>query len=181
MIKIKLSRHHSHLFSYTPPLILSMENNIQPIRRSEQLAPLSREHHDGLLFAWKLRQGLAKGTPVETLSNYCVWYWKNHIKQHFHQEEDILLAYIPGDNPIAKQLKEEHDNIRELILSISHKPDTITIGMLGDFISRHIRFEERTLFNYLEQNLSPEQLNEIRAKLEKEPVSSTEWREVFWA
>src|SRR5688572_14989203 len=91
MIKIKFSRYHSHLFWSTPALILSMENSIQPIKRSEQLAPLSREHHDGLLFAWKLRQGLAKAIPVETLSSYCIWYWKNHIKQHFHHEEDIIL------------------------------------------------------------------------------------------
>ena len=110
-----------------------MENNIQPIKRSPQLAPLSREHHDGLLFAWKLRQGLAKQTAVETLRSYCVWYFNQHMKPHFHQEEDILLKYIPAGNSMAVQLKEEHDNIRELVLSISHKPDTITIGMLADF------------------------------------------------
>src|SRR5687767_12424649 len=147
-----------------------MENNTRPIKRSTQLASLSREHHEGLLFAWKLRQGLCKATPVETLKNYCVWYWKHHINQHFHQEEDILLKYIAPGNPMAKQLKEEHDNIRELILLISHRPDTITIGMLADFVSRHIRFEERTLFNYLEQNLSEKQLDEIRSQLESEPV-----------
>ena len=158
-----------------------MENNIQPIKRSPQLAPLSREHHDGLLFAWKLRQGLANATEVETMRSYSLWYFNHHMKQHFHQEEDILLKYIPPDNPMAVQLKEEHDNIRELILSISHKPDTITIGMLADFITRHIRFEERVLFNYLEANLSAEQLDDIRIKLEAEPGCSNEWQDVFWA
>ena len=157
-----------------------MENNIQPIKRSPELAPLSREHHDGLLFAWKLRRGLANATPVETLRNYCVWYFKNQIKQHFHQEEDVLLKYIPADHAMAIQLKSEHDNIRELILSISQKPDTITIGMLADFITRHIRFEERIFFNYLEQNLSAVQLNDISSQLEDEPVCSKEWGDVFW-
>jgi hypothetical protein len=37
----------------------------------------------------------------------------------------------------------------------------MTIGMLADFISRHIRFEERTFFNYLEQNLTVRQLDDI--------------------
>ena len=157
-----------------------MENNIQPIKRSPQLAPLSREHHDGLLFAWKLRQGLANATAVETMRSYCLWYFKHHMKQHFHQEEDILLKYISRDNPMAVQLKQEHDNIRELILSINNKPDTITIGMLADFITRHIRFEERILFNYLEANLPTEQLDDIRIKLEAEPGCSKEWEEVFW-
>lgn len=157
-----------------------MENNTQPIKRSAQLVPLSREHHDGLLFAWKLRQGLANGTGLETLKSYCTWYWNNHIKQHFHHEEDILLKYIPSDNALARQLKEEHDNIRELILSINDKPDAITIGMLADFIPRHIRFEERALFSYLEQNLTAGQLDDIFSQLEIDPIASIEWNEVFW-
>ena len=132
-----------------------MEENIQPIKRSDQLAPLSREHHDGLLFAWKLRQGLANGTEIRVLRNYCNWYSKNHIRQHFEQEENVLLQYIPGTDTMAKQLKEEHNNIRELMLSIDQQPDPGTISMLADFITRHIRFEERVLFNRLEQTLTP--------------------------
>ena len=38
---------------------------IKPLKRSKELAPLSREHHDGLLFAWKIKQGLANGTPIK--------------------------------------------------------------------------------------------------------------------
>ncbi|HKH60910.1 MAG TPA: hypothetical protein VKA49_08770 [Flavitalea sp.] len=81
---------------------------------------------------------------------------------------------------MARQLKEEHDNIRELILSIDHKPDAITTGMLADFITRHIRFEERTLFNYLEQNLTAGQLDDILFQLEIESIASIEWNEEFW-
>ena len=157
-----------------------MEHNPQPIKRSAQLTPLSRAHHDGLLFAWKLRQGLANGTGLETLKKYCCWYWNNHIKQHFHQEEGILLKYIPSAHAMATQLKEEHDNIRELILSIDRKPDAITIGILADFITRHIRFEERALFNYLEQNLRPGQLDDIFFQLEIESIASIDWNEEFW-
>ena len=156
-----------------------MKENIQPIKRSPQLTPLSREHHDALLFAWKLKQGLANGTSLQTLQQYCHWYWKTHTKKHFHHEEDVLLKYIPSDHALAKQLKEEHNDIRELILSIDRKPDTITIAMLAEFVSRHIRFEERTFFKYLEENLSPAQLDQIYSKLDKEPIPSTEWKEVF--
>ena len=157
-----------------------MENNIQPIKRSEQLAPLSREHHDGLLFAWKLRQGLNNNTAIETLRSFCHWYWKQHIKNHFHEEEDILLTFLPTDNKLATQLREEHDNIRELILSIDHKPDTITIGLLADFITRHIRFEERILFDYLEKNLSQTQLDQIHSQLDNAPNNPNEWKDEFW-
>jgi hemerythrin-like domain-containing protein len=157
-----------------------MDTKIRPIKRSKQLSPLSREHHDGLLFAWKLRQGLNNHTPLETLKNFSNWYWKQHISPHFKQEEDILLRFISPDDKMAIQLKDEHDNIRELILSIDHTPDTITIGILADFIDRHIRFEERILFTYLEKTLSQEQLDAICLKLEDQPIYSNEWKDAFW-
>lgn len=157
-----------------------METNIQPIKRSEQLSPLSREHHDGLLFVWKLRQGLANGTDTQTLRDYCNWYGKNHITHHFEQEENILLQYIATDHPLATQLKGEHNDIRELLLLIDHKPEAGTISMLADFISRHIRFEEGTLFTHLEQNLTAAQLDEIWSRLQAAPIISSEWTEPFW-
>ncbi len=157
-----------------------MENNIKPIKRSHQLAPLSREHHDGLLFSWKLRQGLDNGVQLDTLRKFCHWYWKEHIRKHFRDEEEVLLKYLPADSAISKQLLEEHNNIRELILSIDHKPDTITIDMLADFLTRHIRFEERVVFKHLEENLSEAQLDEILSLLTTESPESSEWTEAFW-
>ena len=97
-----------------------------------------------------------------------------------HEEEDILLTFLPTDNKLATQLREEHDNIRELILSIDHKPDTITIGLLADFITRHIRFEERILFDYLEKNLSQTQLDQIHSQLDNAPNNPDEWKDEFW-
>ena len=157
-----------------------MESKIIPIRRSKQLAPLSREHHDGLLFVWKLREGLRNNTAIETLGNFCTWYWKQHIKLHFHQEENILLQYMVSDHTMVLQLKREHNDIRELFLSINHNPDIITIGMLADFIDRHIRFEERILFKHLEKTHSQEQLDVIFKQLDVQPICSSNWEDVFW-
>ncbi|MEO5946621.1 MAG: hypothetical protein ABIP79_07360, partial [Chitinophagaceae bacterium] len=60
-----------------------MKPETKPIKRSKQLTPLSREHHDGLLFAWKIRQGLENETPLEQLRKYTMWFWQQHIKPHF--------------------------------------------------------------------------------------------------
>ena len=157
-----------------------MESIIKPLRRSKQLAPLSREHHDGLLFVWKVRQGLHNNTAIEILSHFCIWYWNQHIKSHFQQEENILLQYINPDHKLVIQLKREHNDIRELILSIDHNPDRVTIGILADFIDRHIRFEERILFKHLEKTLSQEQLDAIFQQLENEPIFSGSWEDAFW-
>ena len=158
-----------------------MDTAAKPIKRSKQLAPLSREHHDGLLFAWKIRQGIANHTPLEDLRGYTMWFWRHHVKPHFFQEEKILLPHIPEDHPLRHRLIEEHEHIRELILGLDDEADKRTLHILCDLLDKHIRFEERELFVYLEKNLEPGKLNEIFELLEKHPVHcESEWKNEFW-
>jgi hemerythrin-like domain-containing protein len=152
----------------------------QPIKRSPQLAPLSREHHEALLFIWKIRQGLKNGASIDKLRAYSLWYWKEHIKAHFFQEEKILLPYMPAGHPMAEQLKKEHEQIRELVLTLDKEADEQTLTILCDLVEKHIRFEERQLFVYLETILTQEQLDTIHKELEEHPVSCNTWEDVFW-
>lgn len=153
---------------------------IKPLKRSKELAPLSREHHDGLLFAWKIKQGLANGTSIETLCNYTRWFWTNHIKAHFKDEEKVLVKFLPADNPLVLQMFDEHSQIRDLIISIDKEPDPGSLQSLADFVNNHIRFEERKLFAYAEETLTPEQLNEIYNELPNDTLCKTEWKDEFW-
>lgn len=156
-------------------------NEIKPIKRSVQLQPLSREHHDGLLFAWKLKQGIENRVPTDTLKRFTSWYWGHHIKPHFFQEERVLLKYMPATHPLAVQMKKDHDYIRELVLAIDREPERDDFSRLATLVDRHIRFEERELFKHLEETLAPAQLEEIFNLLEKYPVScEEEWKEEFW-
>ena len=145
------------------------------------MQPLSREHHDGLLFAWKIKQGLENRTNLEKLKEYTSWYWRHHIKPHFFQEEKVLVPFMPAGHPMAVQLKKEHDYIRELILNIDHEPDRHDFIRLANLVETHIRFEERELFQYLEQHLSEQELTDIYEGLEQHPVScNEEWKDEFW-
>ncbi len=160
--------------------LYGMSNETKPIKRSSQLAPLSREHHDGLLFAWKIKQGIDNKTALDTLRQYSLWYWRHHIKPHFFQEEKILIPYMPAGHPMAERLKEEHDHIRELILGLDDEADKRTLVILCDLVTQNIRIEERELFNYLEELLPPEKLDDIFLQLEKHPVSEEVWEDEFW-
>lgn len=158
-----------------------MADELKPIKRSVQLAPLSREHHEGLLFAWKIKQGIEKKASLDVMQKYALWYWKHHIKPHFYQEEKILLSYISASHPLAVKMLEDHDHIRELILGLDDVADKRNLVILTDLLNHHIRFEERELFAYLEKELKPEQLDAIFKQLEKNPVHfEEEWKEEFW-
>lgn len=154
--------------------------NIKPIKRSEELAPLSREHHDGLLFSWKIKQGLDNGTPLETLCNYTRWFWVNHMKPHFKDEENVLAQYLPAEHPYIRQMFEEHARIRDLVIRLDQNPDTDSLSILAEILHHHIRFEERELFEYAEEVLTPDQRKQLHASLPREHHCETEWQDEFW-
>jgi hemerythrin-like domain-containing protein len=156
-----------------------MEVN-QPIKRSKELSPLSREHHDGLQFVWKLREGLKNNIAPARLKDFTIFYWQQHIKPHFYQEEKVLSKFIPTGNLLVKQMQEEHALIRELILSLGDDASIETFTSLADVIYKHIRFEERQLFEWVEANLKKEQLLEIYNELEEHPLCGSGWSDEFW-
>jgi len=157
-----------------------MTMETKPIKRSKELAPLSREHHDGLMYVWKIREGIKNGTSVDKLFNYTKWFWLQHIKPHFYQEEKILLPYLPPNHAFTVRLQREHENIREFILNLDTEADKTTFLQLCDLLNDHIRFEERQLFLYLEQTVSADDLKKIFEQLEEHPVCATGWDDEFW-
>lgn len=152
-------------------------SGIKPIKRSEQLAPLSRDHHDGLLFAWKIRQGLKNNTTPEAIMSYVHWYWNNHLQLHFSQEEHLLLTHLSESDEMAQRLKSEHQRVRELV---SGSASVSLLSELADKVTDHIRFEERQLFPYIEQTISTDKLNSIHKQLDQQPHCPEKWENEFW-
>lgn len=149
----------------------------KPIKRSQQLAPLSRDHHDALVFLLRIKQGLKNATATTAISDYINWFWTNNLKNHFEQEENLLLPYLPANDKLARQLAEEHQAIRSLI---SRKLSENEIVRLTELLNSHIRFEERQLFPHIEQNVSAGELNEIFKQLDHPTQCQTNWSNKFW-
>jgi hemerythrin-like domain-containing protein len=157
-----------------------MSKEIKPIKRSKQLTPLSKDHHDGLLFAWKIRQGLKNGADIKLIAEYVQWFWKNHLEEHFREEEQILTPHIPADNELLKQMFDEHENIEAMIHINENIPDGIMLADLAQAIDDHIRFEERVLFPYAEKIIPEQELNLIYEQLPKEKAEREKWEREFW-
>jgi hemerythrin-like domain-containing protein len=157
-----------------------MSKEIKPIKRSKQLTPLSKDHHDGLLFAWKIRQGLKNGADIKLIAEYVQWFWKNHLEEHFREEEQILAPHIPADNELLKQMFDEHENIEAMIHINENIPDGIMLADLAQAIDDHIRFEERVLFPYAEKIILEQELNLIYEQLPKEKAECEKWEREFW-
>jgi hemerythrin-like domain-containing protein len=143
------------------------------MKRSSALAPLSRDHHHALVVAARLR----RVTPLtaEPARDAFLAYWRQEGREHFREEEEILLpAYGQHANPhhplIARVLCE-HVAIRALAAVISEpSPPIAMLQELGVALSDHVRLEERSLFPLIEQTVPAAQLERLAAQLSRAHV-----------
>ena len=136
-------------------------------KRHPSLIPLSREHHRGLLLAFRLTVGLPKNrkpddSPQEQAAD-TVRFFRQSLVPHFAAEEDILFPAVCRIQPQAEglltQLKHEHADIRQLVDKIEQQASEdgslgTLLSSLGSILERHIRSEERQLFPLYEAHVS---------------------------
>jgi len=114
----------------------------------------------------RVHQGLERGVAHEILADYLLGFWKDHLEDHFEQEEKILVPALPASpetEALVSRLREDHDEVRGLLDRL--KEDTSPKGELLEEIStkikNHIRFEERELFPYAERSIEPTALEKV--------------------
>jgi len=156
-----------------------MEKPNQPIKRSAELAPLSRDHHEGLLLGWKLRQGIKRGAAAERMAPFVKWFWQLHLVPHFSKEEKYLPPVLPNSHPLMQQMLAEHKTIQQMVENISENATYNDFEALAETVNQHIRFEERVLFNEVEKQATPEQLQQLAQQLTDDKVDEV-WEDVFW-
>lgn len=149
----------------------------KPIKRHIALQPLSRQHHFGLLFSWKLRKGFSKNISIERLSEYAKWFFEIEIKPHFLAEETYVFPILPTDNELVIRALKEH-RIIEQLFNDTENPK-IALNALEEQLEAHIRFEERILFNEIQQIASTAQLDKI-AEIHEISHIHPEYHDQFW-
>lgn len=153
--------------------------NSKPIKRSDEIVKLSRDHHISLLFCWKIRNGIKKNAEVSRMKNYVSYFLTDHMRPHFQEEEDFLFAPIK-DEKVQRALNE-HVVILNLTGKIlnSDEPEKDDLLNLANLVDTHVRYEERILFPHLESILSAEQLAEIGRQL-SDHLSKDIFEDKFW-
>lgn len=158
-----------------------MENHT-PQKRHQAIVSFSKDHHFGLLLVWKIRQGLNKAVNPERISNYVTFFFKEDLENHFKEEEQLLFCKLPVGNKLRKQAEADHLAIYKLVAAIEKKKDDeILLNQLADELEKHIRFEERELFNHLQDNIKADDLEAIANRLPNSgKVIDEKWKDVFW-
>lgn len=135
------------------------------MKRHLQLQSLSRQHHNGLLIALLLSKGIKKKADRLEMASFIAHNWETELKQHFHQEEVVLLPVLIRKNfdaALIEKLIAEH----RMLSGLAHDALTGTIELpqiefFASLLTEHIRFEERQFFPAVEKLLSDEEMEDI--------------------
>lgn len=146
-----------------------------PIVRDAALAPLSRDHYQGLVQARRLLRAADEDDVARrrTVAEF-VDAWDREILGHFRDEERLLTDAL--DDEDRWRLLEEHERLTQLAEQVRAMrrrvdPDPSLLRTLGEALQRHIRWEERELFARIQTRLGPsglEALHRATAAIEAE-------------
>ena len=157
---------------------------IKPLKRSAHLTPLSRDHHNGLLLCWKIRQGLKHNIEYNRIVNYIEFCFENELKEHFDQEEKLVFSLIKAGDLEIRKAMDQHEQLKTMIMKLlaDTETDKALLTRFADELEQHIRFEERSLFPYIERNADPDTFDhagKIIADLHGDSIPLS-WDDEFW-
>ena len=139
------------------------------MKRSDELAPLSRDHHHGLFAALTLRR--ATGADAAAARAVFLTFWNSEGAHHFRVEEEVLLPAFarrgPADHEAVVRVLVEHVDLRRRAQALAEDdaPPTTALHELGERLKAHIRHEEDVLFPLIERTLPGEELRALGAAI----------------
>ncbi|RLD16801.1 hypothetical protein DRI50_00970 [candidate division KSB1 bacterium] len=156
------------------------------MKRHNSLETLSFEHHDALVIALRIKKGVDRQGDLNTIAEYALSVYNNHLKHHFEQEEHTLLEPLLQNEqsaPHARRMVDEHERFAEIAEFIEKGKGDLhaLLKEFAELLESHVRFEERTLFPLAEKLIPEDQLAEISDYLHKEhkPINK-DWPIEFW-
>lgn len=154
----------------------NMAENVGPISRNESLKNVSRDHHFGLLFCWKLRTGLKYAETVR-IKKYADHFYKEHLQPHFKLEEKYIFPLLGEESSLVQSAVEDHKQLTRLFEEKESSAESLS--RIEKLLEQHIRFEERILFKELQRMIREDELFKALAEhANKSPEDN--WEDKFW-
>ena len=149
------------------------------MKRDPRLIRLSEEHHHGLAFALRLERELPEtdaetgDTKLATLYGDLLRFWARGLLPHFHTETECLIArlvrHVPDDDERVRRLQRDHLGMEALVARMrdaaGDEERREALATFGELLRTHIRWEERVLFESLQEVLSEAELDASGAEI----------------
>lgn len=139
--------------------------------RDKSLIPLSRQHQHALALCVRID----RASPISD-SDLCSWQeeiaqqFEAEIKFHFAAEERVLFPIARSFkdlSALADELQAEHVALRNSFSEAQARKMTAWgLSAFAERLSRHIRKEERQLFERMQELVKPEELAALGVHLD---------------
>lgn len=145
------------------------------MKRDPALVSLSRDHHQALAVALRLRRATHE-TASEARTD-ALRFWGTAGRAHVRVEEDVLLPAFArhGDahHPLVARVLCDHVAIRQRMDSLERDqaPELTSLHELGSILADHVRLEERELFALIEHTLPEGELAAVARALQQASCS----------
>lgn len=94
------------------------------------------------------------------IKKYVDWFYQNHLSHHFEVEEKHIFPILGNENKLIKQALAEHRRLKRLFGFSNEIPKNL--NFIEKELEAHIRFEERVLFNEIQNMATEEQLEKMQ-------------------
>jgi len=142
------------------------------MKRHPALIPLSRDHHNGLVQALRLRRAAADGDASARLVAASEFgeFFRNEERVHLRDEEEelfpLLLRHVPSQPALLREARVQHVQLqgfaRKLEIAVAAGiVDRETLEATGELLDAHIRLEERQLFPLIEELVPDDELRRL--------------------
>jgi hemerythrin-like domain-containing protein len=136
------------------------------MKRHEALEQLSRDHHQALFQAMRLKRAGAENAG-EVLGDFLdFWFSLGYL--HFRAEEEVLLPAYSAYGDVSREevirVLVDHAEIRREAHELGatkEQPAPERLHALGERLDAHVRHEERVLFPLIEQALPEDELAKV--------------------
>ena len=145
------------------------------MQRDPSLIPLSHQHQHGLALAVLIERGLKADSSPQKATELCgklADMFELELVHHFEVEEQVLFPAVRdslASDAIVDQLIAQHREMESLAGRLAAAPESERIPLLKEFgqlLSRHIRIEERQLFQEVQDKLPPQDLSELGVRID---------------
>ena len=154
------------------------------MKRDIALQPLSHQHHNTLMGCLLIRKGIENKADKKVLKDFTLNWWQKDLQKHMEAEEKILLPYLSQhqfNKSYIKVIYHDHETLRVLGERLKINDDDYELYIIyTDLVEQHIRFEERIVFQKIQEDFSREQLSQLEQKMPLETRKCSDYPVKFW-
>lgn len=132
------------------------------MKRTSELRNLSSDHHRALVIAKRAKKAKPDSAFCETWLEI-EQYYSRELENHLRAEEAHIVPGLEklGKYDLVNQLNKEHKEIRNHFQPKSSRSFNALIRF-GKLLEQHVRFEDRELFNVVQESFTQDMLASIK-------------------